>query len=63
MKSVKQSKYGETIEFVDVQRALELLGKYHSLFTDRVKIDTESDDMTRMSDDQLRALARGESPK
>ena len=63
VKSVKQSKYGETIEFVDVQRALELLGKYHSLFTDRVKIDTESDDMTRMSDDQLRALARGESPK
>ena len=63
VKSVKQSKFGESIEFVDVQRALELLGKYHSLFTDRVKIDTESDDMTRMSDDQLRALARGESPK
>lgn len=39
IKSIKPGKYGTIIEFHDVQRALELIGKYHALFTDRIKID------------------------
>jgi len=40
---VKKVTYGRdgrpTIEFYDAQSALQLLGKYHKLFTDRVQVD------------------------
>jgi phage terminase small subunit len=36
IKSIKENKYGKQIEFHDAQAALALLGKFHSLFTDRI---------------------------
>jgi hypothetical protein len=63
VRSVKQTKFGESIEFHDPQRALELVGKFHSLFADRLKVETVGDDLSTLSDDQLKALAKGEAPK
>ena len=37
VKAVYLTKYGTRIEFHDSQRALELIGKHHKLFTDRVE--------------------------
>lgn len=40
IKSVRPGRYGTVVEFYDSQKALELLGKYHGLFTDRVEQET-----------------------
>jgi len=40
VKAFRQGKHGIHITFVDPQKALELLGKFHVLFTDKVQIDT-----------------------
>jgi hypothetical protein len=37
IKAIRPGKYGNTIEFMDSQKALELLGKYYALWTDRVE--------------------------
>ncbi|MFA6270686.1 MAG: terminase small subunit [Candidatus Paceibacterota bacterium] len=40
IKKIKYDKNGEPeVEFYDSQSALSLLGKYHSLFTDKVKVE------------------------
>lgn len=37
VKALKPGRYGLTIEFVDGQKALELLGKHYKLFTEKVE--------------------------
>lgn len=43
-------------EGYDRLKALELLGKHHKLFTDKLDIDV---DVTKLTDDELRKLAEG----
>lgn len=44
IRKISQNNSGITIEWHNPQKALELLGKYHNLFTDKVEVDL-SDDM------------------
>ena len=46
------------VELYDSQRALELIGRHHQLFTDRVDLSTGGKpiDLTLLSDDQLKRL-------
>ena len=45
IKKYKRDNTGVTIEFYDAQSALVHLGKYHTLFTDRLKIETWRDEV------------------
>lgn len=42
IKGVKETAHGRTIEFYDGQTALQLIGKAHGLFTDRVEHEGET---------------------
>ena len=59
VKAVYQTQHGTRIEFHDPERALELLGKHHKLFTERHEVEATH----TVSDDVLDAitgsLARG----
>ena len=48
VKAFKQMKHGIHITFVDPQKALELLGKFHVLFTDKVQIDTAEHEIVQL---------------
>lgn len=37
IKSVKPTRYGVEVEFMDGQKALEMMGRHHKLFTDRIE--------------------------
>lgn len=41
IKGIKDTKYGQVVEFVDSQAALFQIGRHHKLFTDRVEMDAE----------------------
>mgnify|MGYP001359783736 CR=1 FL=1 len=51
VKSIKHTRYGPTVEMYDSQSAAIHLGKYHRLWGDRL------DDVSKLSDDELRAEA------
>lgn len=38
IKAIKETKYGQQIEFHDVQTALQLIGRHHKLFVDRNEV-------------------------
>lgn len=40
--------HGPTVEFYNSQRALELLGKHHALFTDRIQVDDWRAEIVRL---------------
>jgi len=58
VKSISDSKYGKRVEFYSSQRAMEIMGKYHRLFAER--IESISFDMNRLSDRQLERLSSGD---
>lgn len=41
VKSIKKNRYGLVVEFMDVQDALEMLGRHYKLFTDKVEMDNK----------------------
>ncbi len=41
VKGVRPTKFGRVIEFMDGQKALEMVGRYHKLFTDRIDQTSE----------------------
>lgn len=66
IKSVKNTKFGQNIEFRDVDAALEKMGKVHKLLIDRQEHSGPDGgpiktgiDLSNLSEDQLRALASG----
>jgi phage terminase small subunit len=63
IKSVKETKYGQQIEFYDSQSALNILAKHHGLLTDRIKQETVNleIDLNDLDNEQIRRLANGES--
>jgi len=58
VKSISDSKYGKRIEFYSAQKAMEIMGKYHRLFAERIENITF--DMSRLSNRQLERLASGD---
>ncbi len=48
IKKVKQTRYGIELEAYDVLDALTKLGKYHALFTNRLKTETWRDDIVEL---------------
>lgn len=61
IRSVKQTKYGETVEFVDCQRAAEMIGRALGLFADRLRVEGQID-YSKLTDDELKQLAAGKRP-
>ncbi len=56
VKKIKQTKSGIEIEWHDTMRALELIGKHHALFTDRVELEatfTIQEALEKSSDEEL----------
>lgn len=43
IKGVKETQYGQTVEFFDAQSALVHIGRYHGLFTDRTDLTTDGE--------------------
>jgi phage terminase small subunit len=43
VKKIRHTKYGVEIELYSSQRALELLGKHHQLFTEKIQIEVEQE--------------------
>jgi len=41
IKGVRPTRFGRVIEFMDGQKALEMMGRYHKLFTDRIDQTSE----------------------
>lgn len=62
IKAVKQTRHGETVEFVDPQRAAELIGRALGLFADRLRVEGELD-LSKLTDEELIALKRGKRPQ
>jgi len=60
IKRMKDTKFVMDIEFYDAQRALQMLGKAHGMFKDRV--DSYDIDLDKLTDEQLRRIADGEDP-
>lgn len=56
VKARAETKDGERIELYSAQSALELLARHHKLLTDRIEHSGKID-VTRLSDDELRAIA------
>lgn len=62
VKGIKETKYGKQVEFYDSQRALVDIGKHHGLFTEYHQSQNLNIDMAQLTDEQLRRIAKGESP-
>lgn len=60
IKRMRDTKYGMDIEFYDSQKALQLIGRAHGMFKDRV--NAYDIDVSELSDEQLRRIADGEDP-
>ena len=58
IRKITPTKYGEAVEIYDAQRALELLGRYLSLWSDRIQVEA-SVDLSQLSDEQLQDIAAG----
>lgn len=50
------------LELYDAQAALQLIGKHHSLFTDRVDHVVRNIDLSKLSIEQLDRISNGEDP-
>jgi phage terminase small subunit len=61
IKGVKDTKYGQQIEFYDSQSALALLAKHHGLLVSKVESTNMEIDLSLLTDNQLKRLAAGES--
>jgi phage terminase small subunit len=47
IKSIKETKYGKVYEFYGAQSAIQLMGKYHDLWSDKIKIVGWQDDIVQ----------------
>lgn len=45
IKSITPTRYGPKIELLDPLKALEMIGRYHTLFTDKLKVETWRDEV------------------
>jgi hypothetical protein len=59
VRKVTPTKNGDAVEFHDRIRALETLGKYHGLWDDKPNVQVNNFDLSKLSEDQLRAMAAG----
>jgi len=55
VKGIRQTKYGQQIEFHDAMKARELIGRHLGLFTDRVI----TVDVSKLTDEQLEQIING----
>lgn len=63
VKTIRQTKAGVTVEFIDKQKALELLGRHHRLFSDVVTMGDKTDQTAKqLTDAELLAIAQGANP-
>jgi hypothetical protein len=61
VKKIYWDKLGHrVVEFHDAQRARQLIGQHHKLFTHR--LETLSVDFSKLTDDQLERISAGEDP-
>lgn len=65
VKGIKHTQYGMQVEFYDAQKALELIGKNHALFTDRQEVTGKDGgpieqsikhDLSKLDVDELKAM-------
>lgn len=60
IKELTRSRYGLGVKVYDKQAALETLGRYHKLWTDKIE-HSGNIDVTQLTDEQLRDIVKGES--
>ena len=58
VKGIKETKYGRQVEFYDGQTALIQIGKHHGLFTDKVDVGPQLEDVLRALPDGFREGVR-----
>lgn len=63
IKGIKETRYGQQIEFYDSQTALNLLAKHHGLLTERIEQRNINIDLNGLSDEQILRIANGENLK
>ena len=64
IKSIRQTRAGVQVEFIDRQKALELLGRHHRLFSDVVTMGDKPDQTAKqLTDAELLAIAQGANPE
>jgi phage terminase small subunit len=61
IRRVTPTRHGDSVELVDSQKALELIGKHLGMFTERIRLEGDID-VSVLSDAQLQMLIKGEDP-